>query len=97
MTYKAMPFSYLTMSYERVDEFDCDGFQIVYSITADEDSEIKDCFIARVQAFKKGFLLGEEYLGGCCYKDPLDLSYLEDMTQEAITSAKLTIQELTEG
>jgi hypothetical protein len=53
-------------------------------------------FIARVQAFKKGILLGADYLGGCCYENPSQIDYLEDMTQEAIRQAKQTLEELKE-
>ena len=60
------------------------------------DSGSLHWFIARVQAFKKGVLLGADYLGGCCYENPSQIDYLEDMTQEAIRQAKQTLEELKE-
>jgi hypothetical protein len=58
------------------------------------DSGSLHWFMARVQAFKKGVLLGTDYLGGCCYENPLELDYLEDMTKGAIQDAKQTLARL---
>lgn len=54
-------------------------------------------FVARVQALKCGVLLGEEYLGGCCYDKESDFlgdGYFDDMVQNAIDSARAKIAEL---
>ena len=55
-------------------------------------------FVARVQAFKCGVLLGEEYLGGCCYDKESDFvgesGYYDDMVQNAIDSARAKLAEL---
>ena len=57
-------------------------------------------FVARVQAYKNGVLLGTDYLGGCLYPSFLEFitaaDYYEDMVTEVIREAKQTIQELTE-
>lgn len=55
-------------------------------------------FIARVQAFKHGVLLGTDYLGGCCYDTPMqfvkDNDYYADMVQTAINEANQQIAKL---
>jgi hypothetical protein len=58
-------------------------------------------FVARVQAFKKGILLGSEYLGGNLYENPSDFmteeGYYQAMRDTAIAEAKITINTLTEA
>jgi hypothetical protein len=54
-------------------------------------------FIARVEAFKGGILLGTSYLGGNLYDDPKDFvkdCNYEDMMQEAISEAKKNLEML---
>lgn len=63
------------------------------------DNGTYEWFIARVQAYKKGVLLGTEYLGGNLYdssRDFVDQSggYYEDMTASAIAEAKKTLESL---
>jgi hypothetical protein len=57
-------------------------------------------FVARVQAFKNGVLLGTDYLGGCCYDSYMqfvkDGDYYADMVETAISEARQTIAKLTE-
>ena len=66
----------------------------------DIDNGLLSWFIARVQAFKNGILLGSEYLGGNLYKDPTefisDSGYYDDMKETVINHAKETIKKLTE-
>jgi hypothetical protein len=58
-------------------------------------------FIARVQAYKNGVLLGTDYLGGCCYDSYMqfvkDSDYYADMVENAVSNARQTIAKLTEG
>jgi hypothetical protein len=54
-------------------------------------------FIARVEAFKGGILLGTSYLGGNLYDDPKDFvkdCNYEDMMNEALTEAKKNLDML---
>lgn len=55
-------------------------------------------FVARVQAHKHGVLLGEAYLGGCCYDSPMQFveasDYYADMVEEAVTEARVVLQKL---
>lgn len=55
-------------------------------------------FVARVQAYKNGILLSTDYLGGCCYKSPMDFvnskDYYTDMVQNVIIDAKSAINKL---
>lgn len=56
-------------------------------------------FVARVQAFKHGVLLGTDYLGGCCYDSYMQFvhasDYYADMVENAISEARSTIIKLT--
>jgi hypothetical protein len=58
-------------------------------------------FVARVQAFKNGVLLGTDYLGGCCYDSYMQFvessDYYSDMAETAVNEARQTIAKLTEG
>jgi hypothetical protein len=59
-------------------------------------------FIARVQAFKNGVLLGEEHLGGCLYDTCKDFikesgGYYDDMVFNVIKEAKQKITLLAES
>lgn len=58
-------------------------------------------FIARVQAYKNGVLLGTDYLGGCCYDSYMQFveasDYYADMVVNAVSEARQTIAKLTEG
>ncbi len=59
-------------------------------------------FVARVQAFKAGILLGEDYLGGNLYEDPAEFltesgGYYQDMRDAVLTQARAAIQKLTEA
>lgn len=50
-----------------------------------------DWFTARVCASKAGVLLGNDYLGACCYETARDFvgpGYYEDMVAEAIAQAR---------
>lgn len=55
-------------------------------------------FIARVQAFKNGILLGTDYLGGCCYDSPMQFveqnDYYADMVSSVIVEAQGNIKAL---
>jgi len=55
-------------------------------------------FVARVQAFKKGVLLGEDYLGGCCYDSPMQFvnasDYYSDMVENAVEQARAKLVSL---
>ena len=53
-----------------------------------------------VEVYKKGVKLGWDSLGGCSYatvQDFLNDGYYADMIDNALTSAKKTLQELNEG
>ncbi|MEQ8547649.1 MAG: hypothetical protein RIC03_07050 [Cyclobacteriaceae bacterium] len=58
-------------------------------------------FCARVQCYKKGILLGSDFLGGCIYEDLENFVeterefYLKDMIKTAISESKQMIQDLT--
>jgi hypothetical protein len=56
-------------------------------------------FVARVQAFKNGILLGTDYLGGCCYDSPMqfvnDSDYYGDMVENVVAEAREAIEQLT--
>lgn len=56
-------------------------------------------FVARVQAFKNGVLLGADYLGGCCYDSPMQFveasDYYGDMVETAVSEARATIAKLS--
>jgi len=56
-------------------------------------------FVAQVQAFKHGVLLGANYLGGCCYDSYMqfvkDSDYYADMVENAVSEARSTIIKLT--
>lgn len=58
-------------------------------------------FVARVQAYKNGVLLGTDYLGGCCYDSYMQFveasDYYADMVENAVSEARQTIAKLTEG
>ena len=55
-------------------------------------------FVARVEAYKDGILLGTDYLGGCCYDSPLQFvdasDYYGDMVENAVAEAKNKIATL---
>ena len=54
-------------------------------------------FIARVEAFKSGILLGTSYLGGNLYEDVKEFindGMYEDMMHEALTEAKKNLEML---
>jgi hypothetical protein len=53
-------------------------------------------FVARVQAFRHGVLLADDYLGGCLYENYTDFikqdsDYYEDMVGNVITEANKKI------
>lgn len=56
-------------------------------------------FVARVQAFKNGILLGTDYLGGCCYDSPMQFvnasDYYGEMVENAVAEAQEAIEKLT--
>ena len=66
----------------------------------DIDSGRLSWFVARVQAFKNGILLGSEYLGRNLYENPTDFisdsGYYDDMKDAVIKEARETIKKLTE-
>lgn len=53
-------------------------------------------FISRVEARRAGVILATEYLGGCCYENPLEFfddgSYYGDMKASVIHQAHQTIE-----
>ena len=54
-------------------------------------------FMARVEAYKEGILLGTDYLGGCLYnsyKEFTEDAYYEDMVNTAIADAKANLEKL---
>ena len=55
-------------------------------------------FIARVNVSRHGIELGDDYLGGCCYKTfddfMTDSGYFEDMISGAIAEAETAIRRL---
>ena len=55
-------------------------------------------FIARVQAYKNGILLGTDYLGGCCYDSPAQFveasDYYGEMVENVIEEARQNIAKL---
>jgi len=56
-------------------------------------------FVARVQAFKNGILLGTDYLGGCCYDSPMQFvnasDYYGEMVENAVAEAQEAVEQLT--
>ena len=56
-------------------------------------------FVARVQAFKNGILLGTDYLGGCCYDSPMQFvnasDYYGDMVENVVAEAREALEQLT--
>ncbi len=64
------------------------------------DQGLLTWFVVRVQAFKHGVLLGDDYLGGNLYEDPTDFitdcSSYDDMVHQAIAEATYKIELLTE-
>jgi len=56
-------------------------------------------FVARVQAFKNGILLGTDYLGGCCFDSPMQFvngsDYYGDMVENAVAEAQEAVEQLT--
>lgn len=67
----------------------------------DLDSGHTAYFIAKVQAIKNGIILGEDYLGGCCYESEESFinesDYYGDMVKNVIDQAKQNIVDLCEG
>ena len=71
-------------------------------IITDIDSGALDWFVVRVQAFRAGVLLGEDYLGACCYRSVEDFitpgeGYYQDMVDQVTCEAKDTLKALTES
>ena len=65
------------------------------------DAGLLSWFVVRVRASKHGIVLGEAYMGGNLYDDARQFvtesdGYYEDLIAEAILSAKLSIEKLTE-
>jgi len=60
------------------------------------DRGVYSWFMARVQAYKNGVLLGTDYLGGCLYDSPMQFvtnaDYYSDMVNNAINEAKNTLE-----
>ena len=60
------------------------------------DNGLLSWFVARVQAFKHGVLLGTDYLGGNLYENPEDFlkesDYYSDMVDTVTTEATNTIE-----
>ena len=68
-------------------------------IIMDIDSGALDWFMVRVQAFRAGVLLGEDYLGACCYRAAEDFitpggGYYQDMINQATEDAESTLKSL---
>lgn len=64
------------------------------------DQGIYSWVILRVQAFRHGVMLGESYLGGCCYENNEEMitdGVFEDCAYEAIEQAKQTLAKILEG
>ena len=55
-------------------------------------------FVARVEAKKRGIVLGVDYLGGCCYDSPQKFveagDYYKSMVDTAIAEARDIIKKL---
>ena len=80
------------------DYFDDTEYQIE-DICQKIDSGALVWFVARVEAFKNGILLGTDYLGACLYdnyQDFLNDGYYEDMVSQAITEANANLKKLFE-
>jgi hypothetical protein len=62
------------------------------------DNGVYSWFVARVEAYKHGILLGTDYLGGCLYDSPMQFvkedSYYSDMVDNAISEAKKNLEKL---
>jgi len=89
------------------------GFEIIFSVAVEEESPDDDfsidtldrikrgdlCwFVARVEAFKKGVLLGTDYLGRCCYESPQQFiessDYYGGMVENAVAEARMKLKVL---
>ena len=62
------------------------------------DRGVYSWFVARVEVYQQGVLLGSDYLGGCLYESPMDFvrhsDYYEDMVTNAINEANLILEKL---
>jgi len=87
------------------------GFEIIFSVAPeDEPPEFDDdtlarinsgelCwFVARVEAFKSGVLLGTDYLGRCCYASPRQFieasNYYGGMVENAVAETRMKLNVL---
>ena len=91
-----------SIGYEDIHPADCfdDTVDDINEICRKIDNGTYTWFVLRVQAFKKGVLLGESYLGGNLYENPKDIltdGMYEDFKHEAITEAKETLSKLVEA
>jgi hypothetical protein len=55
-------------------------------------------FMARVEVYQQGILLGTDYLGGCLYETPMhfvrESEYYDDMVNNAIQDAEQNLERL---
>ena len=98
--------------FETIHRENAAGFEIVFSTAPEEEPPDFDdaetlarissgelCwFVARVEAFKCGVLLGSDYLGGCCYDSPRQFieasDYYGGMVENAVAEARVKLKAL---
>lgn len=92
----------LSVTPEDIHPRDCfdDSVDDIDEICRKIDAGLLDWFVARVQAFKNGIELGNDYLGGNLYDSCAEFveqsgGYYQDMINTAIDEAKKNIQALT--
>lgn len=87
-----------SVTYENSHPRDCFDFEEeeMRELCEKIDNGVYSWFIARVQAYKNGVLLGDDYLGGCLYDSPMqfvkDSDYYSDMVENVIQEARKTIE-----
>ena len=71
----------------------------LYSVVEDIEAGNLAWFQVKVEASKLGYVLGETWLGGCCYQSEeafLDGQCWRDMCLDAVTEARNALKELME-
>jgi hypothetical protein len=79
---------------------DCFGYEEeeLTEICRKIDCGLLAWFVARVDVYQQGILLGSDYLGGCLYDTPMQFvkesEYYDDMVNNAIADAKHSLERL---
>ena len=79
---------------------DCFGYEEeeLTEICRKIDCGLLAWFVARVDVYQQGILLGSDYLGGCLYDTPMQFvresEYYDDMVNNAIQDAKNSLEKI---